>query len=1304
MKNISRTLRWLLLLAPLWFASVLMADETDLYYAQNMSANPNILFLLDNSGSMEYNKIGTETRMKVLQNVFTSVMSAVPSNLNIGLMRYGGHGEDAASGVSFPVKPVDLDKDGNGSAWDIIQSRIDPGLDNLPNPSANQPVRSFLQDVGNNWSAQGYTPIVDALYEASRYYRGEDADWGRLTADHVRAAHPSTYTGTLTWNPNAGCSTPTDCVQDWGECWATVVPDSCHSETRDVCNWGVINNNGCCWVSTGVDESGNATGGYCSSNTCENYGCLDTPHPGTVQVCQQYTCDGAVEGTATYISPIQYECQSNYLVLMSDGKPEYPATWDTPDSTAFFPPSMDKVKDMIAGTCTDGPNGYNSGTCGPELTKYLSTHDQSTAVDGDQFVQTFTIGFGLSDVNATNYLKALASVSDGALAANDEKSLKLAFEDILKQVKAGTSSKLQLSGAPAAQVVPKAVQPKQALAQNKPDGELKKLMSTPLAVEGFNKQEQQVLSSFLNPLSYWRTLAVGGFFEATDTASLLDAFNSIINKVTASASSFSSPSYQVDTNTLLAHNEYVYIPVFDRNNLPRWPGNLKKFKRDSSGQIVNADGTPALNAKGEFLDTAKDLWSASTTPDGKDVTLGGAANKLPAPASRKLYTDVSATADLTSATNKLDTTNTSLTNTMLVAGQTYTTQHTLLDFYNGVEDGISCAGWYKDCSGNNHIVLGNPTTNVNCVNIASVTTCPVLGTSVTTTDRNNWLSYIRGVGADGQPRNRMGDMLNGKPVVVNTGATPTVFVSTNEGFLHAIDSSTGVEKWAFMPKNLLGNISTFYNNSIPKKHISGIDGAVSVWKFQYDSNTDGVINSADSYKTYLYFGLRQGGKEYYMIDITDVNTPKIVWHIDPSTTGFSELGYTWSKPAMAKMRVAHDSPEDAATHASDLIDVLVFGGGYDPVKNNVNTQSPAYTRPADSKGRNVYIVNAKTGALIWSLRDNVSGAAAKLLDSIPGDIRVLDMDRNGALDRLYFADTGGHIWRVDMDIDTKDGTVSPDTTLYNYTKASLSEFANLGGSGLNKRMFFYEPDVALLQSGGKAVLTLSIGSGYRTRPLHQGADRFYMLVDRNPFDAPDSGIFPITEDAKLVSIVNGDGTDNTSKLGTTGTSNDRLILTDTSLNGWYYSLPNTGEKVLAPAVTFLNKVVFTTFSADAGESTDPCESPPNSARAYVLDLFNGQAVADLDRVSGNERSVIAGVNEILDAAQIIFRAPSLADGTACTSANKDSCDKQYVEIRVGKMSLPLMGNDNASGAGVAGSVNIGNILPRMFWRDNNVSN
>jgi Tfp pilus tip-associated adhesin PilY1 len=423
-----------------------------------------------------------------------------------------------------------------------------------------------------------------------------------------------------------------------------------------------------------------------------------------------------------------------------------------------------------------------------------------------------------------------------------------------------------------------------------------------------------------------------------------------------------------------------------------------------------------------------------------------------------------------------------------------------------------------------------------------------------------------------------------------------------------------------------------------------------------------------------------------MLDISNINSPKLVWRISPQTTGFSELGQTWSKPALAKMRVANPKPENA-THDSELIDVLVFGGGYDPVKNTENTAD--VTRAADGKGRNVYIVRADNGELIWSLRDNVAGAAAKLTDSIPGDIRVLDMDRNGALDRLYFSDTGGRVWRVDMDVDVKDLLPAGADTFYNYSKARLSEFANVGGSGLNKRMFFYEPDVALMQHRGKTILTLAIGSGYRTRPLSPSDDRFYVFIDRNPFNDPDTSIFPIQEDAKLVSLTNADGTDNTSAIGAS-----KSLLTETTLNGWYYDLPNTGEKVLAPAVTFMNKVIFTTFASAPAteEGIDPCSSPPNSARAYVLDLFNGGAVVDLDRKDGDaERSIIAGINEILDAAQVVFSKPTAADGTACKAGD---CGTQVAEVRIGKMNLPLIDNTN-----VPVGTDLGDILPRVFWRD-----
>lgn len=748
----------------------------------------------------------------------------------------------------------------------------------------------------------------------------------------------------------------------------------------------------------------------------------------------------------------------------------------------------------------------------------------------------------------------------------------------------------------------------------------------------------------LDKLSAWKTqtlAATNGFFTANDTQSLVDAFTSIINAVSASASSFSSPTYQIDQNTLLAHSQYVYIPVFERNRLPLWEGNIKKFKRTAAGKIVDANGVAAVDDQGIFLDTAQDLWS--TTIDGKDVTKGGAANKLPLPDDRKLFTHLSEPS----------------INSPVVLN---TTSNTLL----------------KSNAGITKALLGNG--------------------SMTDAYRNNLLDFIRGNNSDGTPRYHMGDMLNGKPQLVSYGTSTYLFAGSNEGYLHAIDANTGVEQWAFMPKTLLKNISTFYDNNQPLKHVSGIDGGLNVWRSQYDSNNDGVIGGADEYKTYLYFGLRQGGREYYMLDITDKDNPTLVWHITSSMTGFSELGQAWSKPALAKMRIATTSPENTSTHASELEDVLIFGGGYDPVKNTENTTSPAFTRAADTMGRDVFIVRAETGELIWSLRNDVSGASTKLLDSIPGDIRVMDMDRNGALDRLYFADTGGHVWRVDMDVDVSDKLPTGADTLYNYKKARLTEFANLAGSGVNKRMFFYEPDVALMKSGGKTVMTLAIGSGYRTRPLNQGDDRFYVMIDRNPYAVPDtSTIFPIKEDAKLVSITNADGSDNSTQISATKT-----LLTETTLNGWYYDLPNTGEKVLAPAVTVLNKVVFTTFASDAGTSTNPCEVPPNSARAYVLDLVNGQAVANLDRSAddSNDRSVIAGVNEILDAAQVIFRLPKAADGTACSSSD---CQNQYVEIRVGKMSLPLVDNTNTSGTG-AGIMNIGNILPRIFWRDDSVEN
>jgi Tfp pilus tip-associated adhesin PilY1 len=638
-------------------------------------------------------------------------------------------------------------------------------------------------------------------------------------------------------------------------------------------------------------------------------------------------------------------------------------------------------------------------------------------------------------------------------------------------------------------------------------------------------------------------------------------------------------------------------------------------------------------------------------------------------------------------------------------------------------DGISCFGSYKDCTGKSKFVFSLDGTK--CVNIAAVTTCNTANSALPTGEREALLNFARG-DADPSPsvttpRQHMGDMLNTKPLIVNYGDDgQRIFAATNEGFLHSIDTDTGVEQWAFMPKGLLPNIQKFMENLPSSEHVYGIDGPLTLW--ENDVNKDGTIKTEDGDKRILFFGLRRGGKAYYALDITLPDAPKILWRKENTAVvddvAWHELGETWSKLTLAKMRIG------SAT-SSAIRDVVVFGAGYDVAKDNEIPNDPlnVSSRPADALGSDVMIVDALTGELLWSLqRDlyNDSASANPIKDSIPGDIRVMDMDRNGALDRLYFTDTGGNVWRVDMDHDLRD----TDADMYNYDDAVLTKIAALGTdstSGTDVRKFFYEPDVALIQYNGKTHLTIALGSGYRTHPLNTNTeDRFYVLVDPNVYNEPPKTDDAVTGKKAFATITNADLTNARGALGSPGSFSDAndSLLKETH-KGWYYDFSITGEKVLAPAVSALNKVVFTTFAPvdETGVATttsaDSCDPIKSSARAYVLNLFTGKAVADLDGNASNGNAgqddfVVSGVNEILNAAQVVFRAPKAAAGGECTEGD---C-KQTVELRVGKMSIPLMASNNASGTGlgnnpdinaVAGSVDMTDIMPRMFWRDHNVT-
>ena len=121
----------------------------------------------------------------------------------------------------------------------------------------------------------------------------------------------------------------------------------------------------------------------------------------------------------------------------------------------------------------------------------------------------------------------------------------------------------------------------------------------------------------------------------------------------------------------------------------------------------------------------------------------------------------------------------------------------------------------------------------------------------------------------------------------------------------------------------------------------GVDGPITVY-FD-DKNEDGIVNNDD--RVWAFFGLRRGGSSYYGLDITNPNSPSLMWG-GPLKSGdgkFLELAQTWSKPQITfiNLKGYEDRP------------LLVFGAGYDTNKDN--------SISTDSKGRGLYIVDAETG-------------------------------------------------------------------------------------------------------------------------------------------------------------------------------------------------------------------------------------------------------------------------------------------------------------------------------------------------------
>ncbi len=469
----------------------------------------------------------------------------------------------------------------------------------------------------------------------------------------------------------------------------------------------------------------------------------------------------------------------------------------------------------------------------------------------------------------------------------------------------------------------------------------------------------------------------------------------------------------------------------------------------------------------------------------------------------------------------------------------------------------------------------------------------------------------------------MGDPLHAKPVLVTYGGTEanpdiTLYMTTNDGYLHAIDIDDGHERFAFVPPAMLPNLKTIYVNSGSDPKSYGLDGSITAWV--KDHNGNGIIETPDgdgnNDHVYLYFGQRRGGTHYYAIDVSDRAKPKYLWSITGGAGDFHELAQTWSAPRHTRIKLYN-----AGTSKLEPRDVVIFAGGYD-----TDQDTSATARTADDTGRAVYMVDAKTGALVWwAGSSNIAVAASpqpnlKLTGmdySIPSDVRIIDVNGDHIADRLYVGDMGGQLWRLDIDNKNNTGT----TNLV--TAARMADLQKTGPSATpdasHNRRFYYPPDVALMIPPGEdSYLSIAIGSGYRAHPLNTTVqDRFYMVKDPNPFGPPADGNDADSDPDYPATIVESDlfdATTNPSDLTGLKTAKGWLVkLTDFSADASKTG-SFVGEKVLARATTFGSKVMFTTFTPVASASANACAPSQGTAKVHAMNVHDARPAFDLDTV------------------------------------------------------------------------------------------
>ncbi|MBK7687328.1 MAG: hypothetical protein IPJ25_16175 [Rhodocyclaceae bacterium] len=475
---------------------------------------------------------------------------------------------------------------------------------------------------------------------------------------------------------------------------------------------------------------------------------------------------------------------------------------------------------------------------------------------------------------------------------------------------------------------------------------------------------------------------------------------------------------------------------------------------------------------------------------------------------------------------------------------------------------------------------------------------------------------------------------------------PVVFVSSQDGYLHAINAYTaaqtvsassvapGEEMWAFMPTQVMAGARTLADVNYVHRYFA--DGQITIADVDFGGG---------DWHTILVGGQGAGGTSYYALDVTDPTDPKYLWEFS-----HPNLGYTFSNTTVSKLPNGEWS--------------VFFTSGY----NN--------TGGGGDGGGYLFALNPQTGAIKAGFpmaTGSGTGASPSNLGKLA--VWVDDPAPDNTTQFVYAGDLQGDLWRFDLDpsggghsgtavfklahLENASNVIQPITTKPELTTVINGDRVVFVGTG----KYLETPDLLDTMLHGFYAIKDTLGADNLGGGVQQtwnpqddvsavpAVGSLFLprkLIDRDDSNAPITTVTSgVTRNIRKVCA--GGGSSVTSALPHVCAGEDTRTMDWDIYAGWYVSFPDSGERMNVDPKLVLGTLVFATNVPAASSCT-----VGGSAWVNFVDYSTGLNVDGADGAS----------IQITDSLVVGITVVKLQDGTFKAIATKSNYQQETLAVPV----------------------------------------